>query len=134
MAERKSIGQARIRSSRGAAAFRRGHGVERRAIWWLRLKGYRILAVNWRSAVGEVDLIARRGGCLAIIEVKQRSDHAAAAFALRPAQLRRLVRAASLFVAQRPEFGHLAIRFDLISFGRRGWPAHVKDAWRPESD
>ena len=58
----------------GRDAFRRGHGAERRAAWWLRLKGYRVLAINWRSVAGEIDLIARRGGTLAFIEVKQRVD------------------------------------------------------------
>src|SRR6185369_10335445 len=63
----------------GRAAFKRGHKRERRAAWWLRLKGYRILAINWRSPVGEIDLIARRGAYLAVIEVKQRADTEAAA-------------------------------------------------------
>jgi putative endonuclease len=128
------VNRSEARKSRGSAAFRRGHGKERWAAWWLRLKGYRILAINWRSVAGEIDLVARRGGRLAIIEVKQRADHADAAFALRPAQLRRLARAAALFVAQRPALANLSIGFDLISFGRRGWPVHMKDAWRPDSD
>ena len=70
------------RASRGRAAFRRGHGAEGLAACWLRLKGYRILARNWRSAAGEIDLIARRGATLVIVEVKQRGDLVQAADAL----------------------------------------------------
>jgi putative endonuclease len=121
------------RTESGRQSFHRGHGMERRAAWWLRLKGYRILAMNWRSVAGEIDLIARRGRCVAFIEVKQRIDHEAAAFALRPAQSRRLERAAALYLAQRPELASLDLRFDLIAFARLGRPVHVKDAWRPES-
>jgi putative endonuclease len=119
------------RAASGRAAFHRGHGRERRAVWWLRLKGYRILAINWRSPVGEIDLVARRGACLAVIEVKQRADTDTATGALAPAQMRRLARAAELFLAQHPSCGGLSVRFDLIVFGALGRPVHLKDAWRP---
>ena len=92
-----------------------------------------MLAINWRSIAGEIDLIARRGGTLAFIEVKQRVDHDTAALALAPQQRMRLARAAGLFVAQRPELAHLTLRFDLMAFGSMGRPMHLKDAWRPES-
>jgi putative endonuclease len=123
---------AQHRTESGRAAFKRGHGIERRAAWWLRLKLYRIVAINWRSRAGEVDLIARRGGTLAFIEVKQRKDTDAAMLSLRPAQQQRLARAAALFCAQRPEYAACTIRFDLVAFGRFGSPSHMKDAWRPD--
>jgi len=115
----------------GRASYRRGHGRERRAVWWLRLKGYRILAINWRSPVGEIDLIARRGATLAVIEVKQRIDTDTAAGSLAPAQMKRLARAAALFMAQRADCSTLSVRFDLMAFGSLGRPIHLKDAWRP---
>jgi putative endonuclease len=117
----------------GRDAYQRGHGAEKRAVWWLRLKGYRVLAINWRSVAGEIDLIARRGGVLAFIEVKQRVDADTAALSLAPQQRARLARAAGLFVAQRPGLAGLTLRFDLMAFGRLGRPVHMKDAWRPES-
>jgi putative endonuclease len=126
--------EGRMRTGRvesGRAAFKRGHGRERRAAWWLRLKGYRILAINWRSPVGEIDLIARRGATLAVIEVKQRADTETATWSLAPAQMKRLARAAALFMAQRADCAELSVRFDLIAFGSLGRPIHLKDAWRP---
>ena len=39
----------------------------------LEAKGYSILERNWRSGHRELDLIAQRGGTLAIVEVKTRS-------------------------------------------------------------
>jgi putative endonuclease len=120
------------RVERGRAAFKRGHRRERRAAWWLRLKGYRILAINWRSPVGEIDLIARRGACLTIVEVKQRADADAASWSLAPAQMKRLARAAALYIAQHADCAGLTVRFDLILFGALGLPIHLKDAWRPE--
>ena len=58
-----------------------GLRAERVAALWLLLKGYRILARQFRIAGGEIDIVARRGGVVAFVEVKARPllDDAAAA-------------------------------------------------------
>jgi putative endonuclease len=50
-------------------AQRDGRWAEWVVCWYLRLKGWRVLAVNWRCPAGEVDILARRGKVLAAIEV-----------------------------------------------------------------
>jgi len=120
------------RSLRRRRAERRGRRAEALSLWWLRLKGYRILARQFRSSVGEIDILARRGGVLAAIEVKARPDHRTASDALLPRQRRRIERALAYFLAHRPELGRLALRFDLMLVLPRRWPKHLKDAWRPE--
>lgn len=45
------------------------------ACTYLQNKGYAILEKNWRSKVGEIDIIARHGGVLVFVEVKCRSGH-----------------------------------------------------------
>ena len=45
---------------------------EERAARYLRLRAYRILDKNYRCRLGEIDLIARRGGFLVFVEVKLR--------------------------------------------------------------
>ena len=45
---------------------------ERVAAWSLRLHGYRVLARRYRTPVGEIDLVVRRGSLLAFVEVKGR--------------------------------------------------------------
>ncbi|MGH6974530.1 MAG: YraN family protein, partial [Stellaceae bacterium] len=57
------------RTRRGRAAHRRGLKAERLCLWSLRLRGYRVLAQRYRTPVGEIDLIARRGRTVAAIEV-----------------------------------------------------------------
>lgn len=48
------------------ASGRRG---ERLAGWWLRLKGWRILARRVRTPAGEVDLVAKKGNLVAFVKV-----------------------------------------------------------------
>ena len=48
----------------------RGHRGETLAAWALRLKGYRIVARQYRTKLGEIDIIARRADLVAIVEVK----------------------------------------------------------------
>jgi len=99
----------------------------------LRLKGYRIVGRRVRTAVGEIDLVARRGQTLAIIEVKARADAAAGLTAVSAHQRHRIERAAEAFLAVRPQHGHLHLRFDVMVVRPFGWPMHVADAWRPEA-
>lgn len=112
-------------------AERAGRLAETLSRWLLRLKGYRILARDYRVSVGEIDIIARRGALLAVIEVKRRASQTDALEAVLTRQRRRILRATELFLAQHPRLVHLGVRFDvmLVVPGKR--PRHIKDAWRP---
>ena len=52
----------------------KGSWGEERAARYLRLRAYRILEKNYRCRLGEIDLIARRGGYLVFVEVKLRKS------------------------------------------------------------
>ena len=124
MTQDRSVGRDR------RAAFHRGRRGEWAALWWLRLKGYRILAQDYRSAAGEIDVVARRGATLAIIEVKARDSAAAAVEAILPRQRHRIFNAARLFVAHYPRHGDCTIRFDIMLVTPGRWPRHIVDAWQ----
>ncbi len=116
-------------------AIRRGHSAERRAAFLLRLKGYAILARNWRPAknvgLGEIDIVARRGGTLVFVEVKARAAEDAAIRAIDPSQQQRIARAAAHFVKQRPVYRPFAMRYDaMVLESKRFWPKHLIDVWR----
>lgn len=114
------------------AAERRGKSAELLCLWQLRLKGYRILARRYKTPVGEVDLIARRGAVLAAIEVKARGDFDRAGEAITPRQRQRIARALTHFLSGRPDLVLLAARFDVMLVAPRRWPRHLVDAWREE--
>ena len=115
----------------GRAAHRLGLRAERRAALLLRLKGYRILATRLKTPAGEIDMVARRGRALAIIEVKARADETGAAEALQPRQLKRLERAAAHFLGRNPDLADLDLRFDVVLVTPCRLPRHIPDAWRP---
>lgn len=122
----------RGRSDR-ARAFARGALGEALCRWALRLKGYRILASRYdRGGVGEVDILARRGRLLAVVEVKAHVDREAGRLAVTPRQRRRIERGVGAFLASRPDCADLEIRFDVMTLGRFLLPRHETDAWRPD--
>ncbi len=117
-------------TERRRKAERRGRFAESLCLWSLRLRGYRILARDYRVAVGEIDILARRGGTLAAIEVKARGDHASAVEAVTPRQRRRITRAAAQFLSSRPGLARLTVRFDVMVVVPGRLPLHLCDAWR----
>ncbi len=95
----------------------------------LRLTGWRILARRYRAPVGEIDLIARRGGVIAFVEVKRRDDRHTALEAVTPAQQRRIARAAAAFLASPAAPAGLAPRFDIVLVRPGRWPEHIPAAF-----
>ena len=113
-------------------AQRRGRFAEWLCLWHLRLRGWRILARDWRCPSGEIDILARRGKVLAVIEVKSRHEIDAAASALPPRQRRRIIRATEAFLLSRPDLVRLDPRFDLMLVASRRLPRHWPGAWRAD--
>lgn len=108
-----------------------GRLAESLCAWHLRLRGYRILARRFRTPVGEIDIVARRGNTLAVVEVKARTDATLAMESLAPRQRGRIQRATEAFLAARPALAELDIRFDVMVVAPWRWPGHIQDAWRP---
>ncbi len=106
-----------------------GRRGETLAAWYLRLKGYRIVATRLKTPVGEIDLIARRGRTTIFIEVKARQSAASEAEALEAVNTRRIVRAAEYYLTRHPALAATPLRFDVIFLAPLTWPRHVKNAF-----
>ena len=126
---RRGSGKGRLRRQR---AQRRGRVAEWLCLWHLRLRGWHILARDWRCPAGEIDILARRGRVLAVIEVKSRGELATAATALAPRQRRRIARAVEAFLLQRSDLAGLDLRFDLMLVAPLRLPRHWRGAWRAD--
>jgi putative endonuclease len=114
------------------AAFRTGLSAESRAAALLVAKGYRIVSRRFRSPVGEVDIIARRGRTLIFVEVKARSTLDGAAESLRARQQRRIAAAAAAWRAKCPDDIESHIRFDAILVAPGRIPRHIEAAFEAE--
>ncbi len=87
---------------------------EEQAARYLRRRFYHVVERNFRCRFGEIDLIVRRGGILAFVEVKLRRDdsHGEAREFVTPQKQQRVRAAAELWLSQH-ETG-LQPRFDVV--------------------
>ena len=112
------------------AAYRRGHRGEWLAALALSLKGFRILARRYRTPAGEIDLIARRGNLIIMVEVKARPTLLAAMEAINVTAERRIEAAADLWLSRRSDYAKLSVRFDLVAILPRRWPVHIPNLFQ----
>ena len=113
-------------------AYQLGHQAERRAALALMLKGYRILGRRVRTPVVEIDLIAKRGGTIAFVEVKARISVGAAVEAVRPSLRRRLVRGSDIWLSRNPRYAAATLRFDIMVVNPGRWPIHLPNAFETD--
>jgi putative endonuclease len=111
-------------------AERDGRRAEWIATWWLRCKGFRLLAKRLRTPHGEIDLVMRRGGLLIFIEVKARRSFAEAEEALHPRGLARMRAAAQMVMPRFDTIIHfkksaLNHRFDAVLIAPGRFPRHI---------
>ncbi len=115
----------------------RGDRVEAAALELLLSHGLIRLAGNVLYRLGELDLVMRDGGTLVFVEVRYRAGDAfgGAAASVTASKRRRLVRAASLFLAANPALADLPCRFDVVAASgdpdapRMEW---LRDAFRAD--
>ena len=114
---------------RRQAAERYGRLAEHLCVWRLRFTGYRVLRQRLRTPVGEVDILARRGDTLMIVEVKARTSLDTAAFALPPEKQRRLMQIARYLHASSYGRNARTLRFDVMLVAPWRWPRHIVNAF-----
>lgn len=110
----------------------RGKGIigEEAAVKYLKNKGYKILDVNRRSNVGEVDIVAEDKGIIVFVEVKYRSSlmFGRPAEAINHTRQRRYINSAKMYINANKLAGR-DIRFDVIEVVNEEI-THIEDAFR----
>lgn len=119
-----------VRVARGAAARLSGRRAEVLAALWLMAKGYRILGFRLKTPQAEIDLVAKRGRVLAVVEVKSRTTLEVALETVTFDQRDRLRRAGTALAAGRPVLAACAVRLDLLALAPGRLPRHIPDAWK----
>jgi len=108
-------------------AERSGRRAEMLAALWLMARGWRIVARRRQLPMIEIDIVARRGPVLAVVEVKYRPTLDAAIAALTPMAAKRLQAAAFQLAAETGRGGRTpaSARVDLIALAPGRWPRHI---------
>jgi len=116
----------------GALSHRLGHRSEWLAAALLMCRGYQILGFRLKTRAGEIDILARRGRTLAVVEVKRRATLDLALTALKPAQHERLLAAGRAVLRQRPGLAGHMLRIDIVALAPGQIPRHRRGVTGPE--
>jgi putative endonuclease len=127
-------------SERRKAAHRFGLAAENMAAFYLRCKGYSIIAKRYRNTGGEIDVLARKGHTLVAVEVKARQTIEQCEYTVPPWKQQKIARAIEGALAGQGGIGrqiagladskHFTLRFDVIWIAPKRLPRHIIDAWR----
>jgi putative endonuclease len=93
------------------------------------LKGYRIVAMRYRTKLGEIDIIARKRNVAVFVEVKARRDEASAIDAVSYTAQNRIRAASDLWLARQRDFAVLSQRYDIVAIIPGRLPRHFPDAF-----
>jgi putative endonuclease len=115
--------------NRRQEAERRGHVAEFLALWFLRFKGYRLLAQRFKSSSGEIDLVMRKGETTVFVEVKARQSLDEAVIAVTPLQAKRISSAAAQWMSRDRKAASGFCRFDIVAVSSNFWPTHIENAF-----
>ena len=110
-------------------AYHKGKRAEFIAALYLRICGFRIVGRRFKTPVGEIDLIARRGDLVLFVEVKARKSEQVALDAISQTARQRIESAADWWLSRQSDAALLNWRFDVIAIVPQRWPAHFKDVW-----
>ena len=122
-----------MNKKRKQKTYSRGIYAERLAGLWLQMKGYHIAARRFETYFGEIDIIARRGHVIAIVEVKARPTIEEAMEAVKQPSEKRFDKAANVFLARQPDRKKLRLRYDLIAISPWKLPRHIEGFFHPEN-
>lgn len=108
------------RSSPFQGRKRLGDSGEETAARFLEKRGYRVIERNYRTPVGELDIIALHRGTVVFVEVKARTSgsYGAPELAVHPAKQLKLIRAAQAYII-RKKIDNRACRFDVVTVRRQ---------------
>lgn len=109
---------------------RMGRRAEWLAAWFLRCKGWRILARRAKNSRGEIDLIVRRKKTVVFVEVKYRKRAETLGQAIDHYRLRRVAAAAEAMAHAYLQPGD-DMRIDVLLLAPGRFPRHITNAFQP---
>jgi putative endonuclease len=113
-----------------------GEQMEIIALQYLQKQGLRLLERNFQCYSGEIDLIMRDRVQVIFVEVRHRANtsHGSALESITPAKIKKIVKAATLYLQRKKWLYTVSSRFDVITFdGPADTPAinWIRNAFYP---
>jgi len=105
---------------------KKGRDAEEKAARHMHRHGYTVLDRNARGGRGELDIVARKAGVLAFVEVKYRPTREDGLLAVHTDKQERLRSAALAWLTRHPDLTQLQCRFDLIILTPGKWFPHIE--------
>lgn len=93
----------------------------------LKIKGYSIIAHRYKTACGEIDIIAKKRDVIVFVEVKARKSEEKCFVAITPKQLERVQRASEIFMRSHSQYFGKFSRFDVILVSDWSIPVHIEN-------
>jgi putative endonuclease len=93
-----------------------GERGENLAVWYLKQNGYKIIEQNYRSRMGEIDIIAKDGKTIVFVEVKSRRSirYGSPKWAITPKKQRKISMVA-LYYLKTTQQTDTKARFDVVA-------------------
>ncbi|MGB1361591.1 MAG: YraN family protein [Alphaproteobacteria bacterium] len=92
---------------------------------YLMIRGYRIVKWRYKIPVGEIDILAKKGGVFVVVEVKYRNNMETALYSITPNQKSRLINSAKWVMKK---YKTEKIRFDAVLVSGFNI-SHIENAW-----
>lgn len=122
----------------GRANYYKGLIFEYLALLSLIFKGYKLLNRRFKTKLGEIDLIMKKGDTICFVEVKGRSTKFLAGESIHVKNMDRVTQAAKIYLSLNPAYSKLNMTFDAMLFytKKHSWLPfvllkfdHIKNAW-----
>lgn len=100
----------------------KGREGEDRAVAALEEAGMRIISRNFRTQIGEIDIVALDGETVVFVEVKAWTALGIEdlRYGINKKKKRRIIETAKYFLSVHREYNCMAVRFDVIFIGKEG--------------
>ena len=110
------------KSKQKISATQRGKLAEQTALFFLQKQGLSLLKQNFTCRLGEIDLIMQQADELAFIEVRMRTNtlYGDGFASVTQQKQRKIILAASLYLAKNSRYANANCRFDVISVSGSG--------------
>lgn len=107
----------------------KGQLAEYLAVIYLTFKGYRIAHLRYKTKLGEIDIIARKGDLAIFVEVKARKNIQTGVDAVSYPSQTRIKNASDLWLAKQKNPHLISQRYDIIVIAPWQRPIHFLDAF-----